>query len=143
MSDHAVDLHLAAITAAPTRRPGLAGDPVAGGLLETFANLDQGGPLRRLLEDAPGRARRALQVPGQRLRDALTTIGPLTEPDETDPERGHGREVPPLPPYQSRIVDEPSPVQVLLDDPDADLRVTRQLDAARRARPVAATRSCR
>ena len=44
MSDHAVDLHVAAITAAPTRRPGLAGDPVAGGLLETFANLDQGGP---------------------------------------------------------------------------------------------------
>ena len=78
MSDHAVDLHVAAITAAPTRRPGLAGDPVAGGLLETFANLDQGGPARRLLEDAPRRARRALQVPGQRLRDALTTIGPLT-----------------------------------------------------------------
>ena len=33
-----------------------------------------------------GRARRALQVPGQRLRDALTTIGPLTELDETDSE---------------------------------------------------------
>ncbi len=128
MSDHAVDLHLAAITAAPALRPGLAGDPIASGLLETLANLDQGGPLRRLLQDAPGRARRALQVPGQRLRDALTTIGPLTELDETDPERGHGREVPPLPPYQSETVDQPSPVQVLLDDPEADLRVTRQLD---------------
>ena len=128
MSDHAVDLHLAAITSAPALRPGLAGDPIAGGLLETLANLDQGGPLRRLLQDAPDRARRALQVPGQRLKDALTTIGPLTEPDETDPERGHGREVPPLPPYQSEIVDRPSPVQVLLDDPEADLRVTRQLD---------------
>jgi hypothetical protein len=125
MSDHAVDLHLAAITAAPTRRPGLAGDPVAGGLLETLANLDQGGPLRRLLEDAPGRARRALQLPAQRLRDALTTIGPLAEPG---PERGHGGEVPPPPPYQSEIVDQPSPVQVLLDDPEADLRVTEQLD---------------
>jgi hypothetical protein len=31
MSDHAVDLHLAAITAAPARRPRLDGDPVAGG----------------------------------------------------------------------------------------------------------------
>ena len=128
MSDHAVDLHLAAITAAPAHRPGLAADPVASGLLETLANLDQGGPLRRLIEDAPGRARRALQVPAQRLRDALTTIGPLTQLDETDPERGHGREVPPLPAYQSDIVDRPSPVQVLLDDPEADLRVTRQLD---------------
>ncbi|MEZ0449326.1 hypothetical protein [Cellulomonas sp. ICMP 17802] len=128
MSDHAVDLHVAAITAAPLGRPGLAGDPVAGGLLRTLANLDQGGPLWRLLDDEAGRARRSLQVAGQRLQDALTTIGPLTEPDETDPERGHGREVPPLPPYQSEIVDRPSPVQVLLDDPEADTRVTRQLD---------------
>src|SRR5688572_27976362 len=72
MSDQAVDLHLAAITAAPTRRPGVAGDPIALGLLETLANLDQGGPLRRLLDDAPARARRRLQIPAQRLRDALT-----------------------------------------------------------------------
>ncbi|MGO4385869.1 hypothetical protein, partial [Specibacter sp. RAF43] len=129
MSDHAIDLHLAAITAAPGHRPGLAGDPVAGGLLETLASLDEGGPLRRLLEDAGRRARRALQLPAQRLRDALTTIGPLTEPDETDPERGHGREIPPLPPYQSESVEDPSPVQVLLDDPDADTRVTGRLDA--------------
>jgi hypothetical protein len=128
MSDHAVDLHVAAITSAPLVRPGLAGDPVAGGLLRTLADLDQGGPLWRLLDDEAGRARRALQVPGQRLKDALTTIGPLTEPDETDPERGHGREIPPLPPYQSEIIDRPSPVQVLLDDPEADTRVTRQLD---------------
>jgi hypothetical protein len=129
MSDHAVDLHLAAITAAPTLRPGLAGDPIAGGLLETLAGLDRGGPLPRLLEDAPGRARRALEVPAKRLRDALTTIGPLTDTDETDPERGHHGEVPPPPPYQSEIVDRPSPVQVLLDDPEADLRVTRRLDS--------------
>lgn len=128
MSDHAVDLHLAAITAAPTLKPGLAADPVAGGLLETLANLDQGGALRRLLADAPNRARRELQLPAQRLRDALTTIGPLTAPDPSDPERGHGREIPPLPLYQSEIADRPSPVQVLLDDSDADLRVTRQLD---------------
>jgi hypothetical protein len=129
ISDHAVDLHLAAVTASPARRPGLAGDPVAGGLLETLAGLDRGGPLRRLLDDAPARARRALQVPARRLQDALTTIGPLDEVDETDPERGHGRELPPLPPYRSEVTDTPSPVQVLLDDPDADRRATQQLDA--------------
>ena len=129
MSDHAVDLHLAAITAAPLTRPRLAGDPVAGGMLRTLANLDQGGPLWRLLDDEAGRARRSLQIAGRRLRDALTTIGPLTEVDDTDPEHGHGGETPPLPPYQSEIADQDSPVQVLLDDPEADTRVTRQLDA--------------
>lgn len=128
MSDHAVDLHLAAISAAPALKPGLATDPVAGGLLETLANLDERGALRRLLRDAPARARRALQIPGRRLRDTLATIGPLTDPEDADPERGHGRELPPLPPYQSEIADDPSPVQVLLDDPEADLRVTRNLD---------------
>lgn len=124
MSDHAVDLHLAAITAAPAHRPGLQGNPVAGALLETLANLDQGGPLRRLLDDARSRDRRRSQIPGRRLADAMTTIGPLTQHDETNPDR----EIPPPPPYQSEIVDVPSPVQVLLDDPDADRRVTRQLD---------------
>lgn len=128
MSDHAVDLHLAAITAAPTLRPAVSADPVAHRLLETLANLDQDGPLRRLLDDAPARARRRFQVPAQRLRDALATIGPLTEPDETDPRQWHGGELPPPPPYQSTIEEQPSPVQTLLDDPDADLRVTRQLD---------------
>ncbi|WP_282947977.1 hypothetical protein [Cellulomonas endometrii] len=129
MSDHAVDLHLAAVTAAPTRRPGLAGDPVAEGLLETLAGLDRRGPLRQLLDDAPARARRALQLPARRLQEALTTVGPLTEPDPTEREPRRGRELPPLPPYQSEIADQPSPVEVLLDDPDADRRVTERLDA--------------
>ncbi|MCW2636374.1 MAG: hypothetical protein JWQ99_2741 [Blastococcus sp.] len=124
MSDHVVDLQLAAITAAPAHRPGLAGDPVAAGLLETLADLDQEGPLRRLLDDARGRDRRRQQIPGRRLADALTTVGPLTPDDETEPDR----EIPPPPPYRSEILDFPSPVQVLLDDPDADRRVTRQLD---------------
>ena len=128
MSDHAVDLHLAAITAAPTRRPALAGDPVAGSLLHTLANLDQDGPLSRLLREEPVRARRDLLIPGQRLRDALTTLGPLTGPEGADPERGHRGEIPPPPPYQSEIPNVISPIQVLLDDPDADDRVTRRLD---------------
>jgi hypothetical protein len=32
------------------------------------------------------------------------------------------------------IVDRPSPVQVLLDDPEGNLRVTRQLDASAMSR---------
>ncbi len=44
MSDHAVDLHLATITGAPTQRPGPTTDPVAAGLLETLAGLDRDGP---------------------------------------------------------------------------------------------------
>ena len=64
MSDHAVDLHLAAVTASPARRPRLAGDPVAGALLETMADLDRRGPLRRLLDDAAGRTRRDAAAAG-------------------------------------------------------------------------------
>jgi hypothetical protein len=127
MSDHAIDLHLAAVTAAPMTRPGLAGDPGATSLLGAFSELDPRGPVSRLLEDRDDRTPRALQVVQQRLRDALTTIGPLDQPRE--PDGGHGREVPPLPEYNSKIDDRPSPVQVLLDDPDADLRVTSRLDA--------------
>ncbi|HEY3337568.1 MAG TPA: hypothetical protein VGK18_03620 [Propionicimonas sp.] len=128
MSDHAVDLHLAAVTAAPTHRPALAGDPVAGDLLQTLASLDQDGPLSRLLREEPVRARRDLQLPGQRLRDALTTLGPLTGPEDADPERGHRGEIGPPPPYQSEIPDVVSPIQILLDDPEADNRVTGRLD---------------
>jgi len=128
MSDHAVDLHLAAIAAAPTRRPSPADDPVATSLLETLATLDQGGPLHRLLDEERARPRHERDLPDRRLQDALTTLGPLTPPEDLDPLRGHGRELPPLPPYQSEPVDRPSPVQVLLEDREADLRVTRQLD---------------
>lgn len=128
-SDHAVDLHLAAISASPTLRPGVAGDPISLGLLETLANLDQGGPLSRLLAEAPARARYRMLGAGRQLADALTTIGPLTEPDELDPRQWRGGEVPPPPDYKSTIEEQFSPVQILLDDPDADLRVTAQLDA--------------
>ncbi|ALE92008.1 hypothetical protein AOC05_06115 [Arthrobacter alpinus] len=126
MGDHAIDLHLAAITAAPLHRPGLAGDPVAGGLLRTLATMDQGGPLWRLLDDEAGRARRAFSIPGKRLREALATIGPLTEPQDS---AGRQEALDPLPPYASEITDQPSPLQILLEDPDADLRVTARLDA--------------
>ena len=58
MSDHAVDLHLAAITAAPTRRPGLAGDPVAGGLLRDARRPRRGWSLA-----APARGRAGPPAP--------------------------------------------------------------------------------
>ena len=125
MSDHAVDLHVAAMVAAPTQRPGLALDPIASSLLETMANLDQGGPLRALLDDAPIRARRELMVPGRRQRDTLATIGPLTEPG---PVYGRDGQLPPLPSYQVEPDVHRSPIEVLLSDPEADLRVTRSLD---------------
>lgn len=126
MSDHAVDLHVAAMTAAPTGRPGLAADAVAGGLLETLANLDQGGPLRTLLNDARTRALRALQVPGRRMQDTLTTIGPLTDPG---PLYDRDNQLPPLPDYTVEPDVHRSPIDVLVSDPEADKRVTRQLDA--------------
>ena len=125
MSDHAVDLHLAAITAAPARRPSPASDPVAAGLLETLAGLDRAGTLRRLLQEGPLKQRRALQLANARLRNTLATLGPLTEPD--DDGRLGGR-IPPLPEDQTDVEDHPSAVQLLLEDPELDRRITEQLD---------------
>ena len=129
MSDHAVDLHLAAITAAPTRRPGLAGDPVAGGLLETFANLDQGGPARAA---ARGRA------PPRPSRAAGAGAAAAGRADDDRTAHRAGRDRPGARPRQGDPATAAVPVarsstsrrrsQVLLDDPEADLRVTRQLD---------------
>ena len=111
MSDHAVDLHLAAITAAPTRRPGLAGDPVAERPAADAGRPRPGRPAARgCSTDAHDRARRALQVPGRRLARRADDHRPA-RPTRTDRTRaGHGSEVPPLPPYQSEIVDRPSPI---------------------------------
>lgn len=127
MSDHVIDLHLAAITASPGLRSGVAADPVAQGLLGTLANLDQDGSLRRLLSGAEDRKRRDFEVVRQRLADALTTIGPLRPPLEF-PGRKQGWELPPLPDYNKEVIDRLSPIQVLLDDPEADTRVTKALD---------------
>ncbi|MEO7589095.1 MAG: hypothetical protein ABIS84_13840, partial [Arachnia sp.] len=90
-------------------------------------NLDQGGPLRSLLNDAPARTRRALRVPAQRIQDTLTTIGPLSEPDRMYNADGNFQQ-PPLPPYTVEPNVVTSPIETLLSDPDSDLRVTRQLD---------------
>ncbi|MFC3687211.1 hypothetical protein ACFOLH_02515 [Aquipuribacter hungaricus] len=128
MSDHAVDLHLAAVTAAPARRPGLEGDPVAGALLHTMASLDRQGALGRLLEEAPVRARRDQERLARRLQDAVTTLGPLTADDDEEKGPRDGRELPPLPPYQRQVEDRPSPVQLLLEDPGADTRTSERLD---------------
>ena len=93
-----------------------------------MANLDPQGPLRRLLDEAPVRDRRLLQIPNRRMRETLATLGPLTDAEDVDPHHGHGGEIPPPPAYQSEMVDVASPVQVLLDDPEADRRVTERLD---------------
>ncbi|BAK38180.1 hypothetical protein MLP_51660 [Microlunatus phosphovorus NM-1] len=128
MSDHAVDLQLAAITAAPAARPRLAGNPLAEDLLTRLAELDPNGPGRVLLAGADQRARRFATVVAQRVRQGLATLGPLTEPPDWESDRRHDRELPPLTPYDSEISDVVSPIQQLLDDRDADARLTRQLD---------------
>ena len=79
LSDHAIDLHLAAATAAPTKCPGVQGNPIAEAALDAIGQLEQSPTLRRLrglLEQRAGRATAVLQ---QRTADALTTIGPLIE----------------------------------------------------------------
>lgn len=127
MSDHAVDLQLAAIASSPTAPPRLDGNAAAAGLLDTLAGLDRNGPLQRLLSEAGTRPRRDLELANRRMRDALVTIGPLTDPEDYWG-RGHEGEPPPLPDYQSEVEDTTSAIQILLDDPEADLRVTQRLD---------------
>jgi hypothetical protein len=124
LSDHAIDLHLAAATAAPTRRPGVQGDPVAEAALDTIAQLDRGTALQRLRATQEQRAGRAAAVLRQRTADAVTTIGPLV--DFID--REHLQTGPPLPPYQSEITDTPSPIEILLSDTDGEAQLSGQLD---------------
>lgn len=128
LSDHAIDLHVAAVTAAPGPRPAALGNPVAIGLLDKLGRLDRGGPwwkLRQRGEDGD-RLTRQHQVLAQRLSDALSTLGSLTG---TGDDLVGGDGPPRIPVTEPLITDRPSPIQLLLDDPEADLRVTARLDA--------------
>ncbi|GAA5016509.1 hypothetical protein GCM10023258_02130 [Terrabacter aeriphilus] len=125
MSDHAVDLHLVSAAAAPTRRPDVAGDPVAGGMLRRLSALDQDSALTRLLAGADDRNQRVQRVVAARVADALTTLGPLSD---WDGGRDPDHQGPPLPDYLKEAPVEPSAIEVLLDDPEADTRLTRRLD---------------
>ncbi|MDQ2783312.1 MAG: hypothetical protein M3Y26_12385 [Actinomycetota bacterium] len=124
MSDHAVDLHISALTAAPTRRPAVEQDPVAGAILDRMTQLDQRSVVQQLRAGTAERSRRATMVLGERNRNAIATIGPLTETPTNRP-----GDVPvELPAYGTTFTDTTSPIEVLLDDPDGDTRLTERLD---------------
>jgi len=125
LSDHAIDLHLAAATASPTRRPGVQGNPVAEAALDTIAQVHLSPALRGLRATQDERAGRDAAILQRRTADAVTTIGPLTE-GLSRVERLTG---PPLPPYQSEVSPAPSPVEILLDDTDGETALTGRLDA--------------
>ncbi len=124
MSDHALDLHISALTAAPTLPPGVAQNPVVAALLDRVSEIDQSSVVGQLREGESERARRATVILGERSRNAITTIGPLTESPTDRP-----GDVPvPLPAYGTTFTDTPSPIEVLLGDPDGDTRLTQRLD---------------
>ena len=87
--------------AGPRRRPG--GRRAAG----TLADLDQDGPLCRLLDDAP---EPGPPGPAGRRRPAARRADhdrPAHRAGRTRPRARPRQEIPPLPPYQSEIVDQP------------------------------------
>lgn len=101
--------------------------PASEGLLGALSQLDPDGPIAPLLSRARSKTRRELGVMSERLRDALATIGSLTDPEDRPQGRREENQEPPD--YPSEIADVSSPVQILLDDPEADLRTTKALDA--------------
>lgn len=125
LSDHAVDLHLSAATAAPTKRPAVQGNPVSEAALDAIAQLDQGTALRRLRAWQEERTRRDATILRKRTADAVTTVGPLTE----SVSREELQTGPKLPPYQSEPTDTQSAIEILLDDTDGDDLLTQRLDS--------------
>ena len=124
LSDHAIDVHLAAATAAPTARPAVFGDPVAESVFGAFDQLGAGPTIRRLRDAREIKGERDSRILKRRTEDAVTTIGPLTDALT----REELRTGPNLPPYRSEQGDFPSAVEILLDDPEADARLTARLD---------------
>lgn len=113
-SDHAVDLHLATLTAAPTARPGVLTNPAVSGVLDRLARGgDTLGQLRKLAADLPGRADALL---ARRATDAQVSLGA----------RGDRRGG-----YTTQVVDTPNGLEVLLQAAKGDdERTTALLDAA-------------
>jgi hypothetical protein len=132
LSDHAIDVHLAAATAAPTTRSGVHSDPVAESVFGAIAQLGAGPTLQRLRDARESKAGRDAEILRRRTAAATTTIGPLTDALSRDELRTGPR----LPPYQSETGDIASAIEILLDDPDADTRLTEQLDQLVAADPA-------
>jgi hypothetical protein len=132
LSDHAIDVHLAVATAAPTARPGVLGDPLAESVLGAIDQLEAGPTIRRLRNAQRTKAERDSLILRRRNEDATATIGPLTDALS----REELRTGPNLPPYRSETGDFPSAIEILLDDPDADVRLTERLDQLVAAEPA-------
>ena len=112
LSDHALDLHLMTLTAAPTGRPGVLANPVLNGIIDRLARQsDHLQLIRQMAEEREGRADRVL---ARRTADAQVSLG--------QPER-RGR------PYDLEVDQTRSALEHLFDDEGLDDRVTGALDA--------------
>lgn len=112
LSDRAVDLHLATVAAAPTRPPGVLGNPAVAGVLDRMSQVSDTVPLlRRMAEERAGRAEAILR---RRTAEAAVSTGIRQG-------RLDGG-------YASSVSAQRSPIEVLLDDEGLDDRVTRLLD---------------
>ena len=113
LSDHAVDLHIASLSAAPTNRPGVLANPALTGIYDRMAQAsDALQVIRRLAQERATRADRLLQ---RRAAEARVSLGMR----QGRLEQG----------YQSVVDPQPSALEVLLDDEGLDARVTALLDA--------------
>ena len=119
MSEHAIDVTLAAINASPGLRPRVWGTPLAEAVITTIAGLDPNGPVTGLLHRARRRGDQALLA--RRVADALATIGPL-DGVAIGRERGHE------PPHEVQPLAPDSALDGILGDLDADRRVSAALD---------------
>lgn len=109
LPDHAVDLHLASLTAAPTRRPGVLTNPAVAPVLDRLARASDSIQLLRNL--AAERATRPDRLLARRLADVQASLG-----------QGRRVEGQPLGPSRNGL-------EVLFDDEGADERTTAMLDA--------------
>lgn len=119
MSEHAIDVQLAAIASSPGMRPAVSGNPIATGILTAIAErLDREGPVAKLRSREPSDTDASLLR--RRFHEALATLGPLDGPKLN--QRGDGHREDPWP-------DRGTALDGILHDPDADRRVSERLDA--------------
>ena len=112
LSDHAVDLHLASLTSAPTGRPPVLTNPALGGVIDRlFRTSDSLQLIRRLAADRAGRAEATL---ARRSAEASASLGVRTRRDG--------------PAYPTSDATQPSALEILFRDERMDERITTMLD---------------
>lgn len=112
MSDHAVALHLATLTAAPTTKPGVLTNPALSGVYDRLTRVSDSLLLVRQL--AEERAKRADGIVQRRAAEALASLG------------GRGGRL--QQGYASSDQSQRSALEVLLGDERLDDRITTMLD---------------